>query len=235
MFSLIIIDVKDIKYVINYDFPSSLEQYVHRIGRTGRAGAVGTAYTFFTPSNYKLAHELVAILTEAGQEVPPQLAAIRGNSPSPLSPLPSPLSPLPSPLSPLPSFSPSLYLTDEFMQVEEAEEAEDDGEAVAVADQATADIVAARVAARTAAVAVPHMDRAVGRLTDQVAADLLMARVAVLRTDQAAVLPLMGRAQELRMDLQVVHRMGHQQLVLLAIHHHQATEPMDLHPQQEVA
>jgi ATP-dependent RNA helicase DDX5/DBP2 len=52
---------------------------VHRIGRTGRAGAVGTAYTFFTPSNYKLAHELVAILSEAGQEVPPQLAAIRGS------------------------------------------------------------------------------------------------------------------------------------------------------------
>ena len=120
------------------------------------------------------------------------------------------------------------------MQVEEEEAAEDDGEAVAVADQATADIAAARVAARTVAVAVPHMDRAVGRLTDQVAADLLMARMAVLRTDRAAVLPLMGRAQELRMDLRVVHRMGHQQLVLLAIHH-QATEPMDLHPQQEVA
>lgn len=33
------IDVKDIKTVINYDFPGSLEDYVHRIGRTGRAGA----------------------------------------------------------------------------------------------------------------------------------------------------------------------------------------------------
>jgi len=71
------LDVKDIKYVINYDFPSSLEQYVHRIGRTGRAGAVGTAYTFFTPNNYKLAHELIGILTEAGQPVPPPLAALR--------------------------------------------------------------------------------------------------------------------------------------------------------------
>lgn len=50
---------------------------MHRIGRTGRAGAVGTAYTFFTPGNYKLAHELVGILSEAGQEVPPQLAAMR--------------------------------------------------------------------------------------------------------------------------------------------------------------
>jgi len=74
------LDVKDIKYVINYDFPSSMEQYVHRIGRTGRAGAVGTAYTFFTPNNSKLAFELVGILSEAGQQVPPQLASMTGGS-----------------------------------------------------------------------------------------------------------------------------------------------------------
>jgi len=43
-----ILDVKDIKYVINFDFPNNVEDYVHRIGRTGRAGATGTAYTFFT-------------------------------------------------------------------------------------------------------------------------------------------------------------------------------------------
>jgi ATP-dependent RNA helicase DDX5/DBP2 len=67
------LDVKDIKYVINYDFPGSAEQYVHRIGRTGRAGAAGTAYSFFTPANYKLAKEIVEILAEAAQPVPPQL------------------------------------------------------------------------------------------------------------------------------------------------------------------
>jgi len=67
------LDVKDIKYVINYDFPGSLENYVHRIGRTGRAGAVGTAYSFFTPANFKLAKELMDILHEAKQVVPPQL------------------------------------------------------------------------------------------------------------------------------------------------------------------
>jgi len=67
------LDVKDIKYVINYDFPGSLENYVHRIGRTGRAGAVGTAYSFFTPANFKLAKELQDILVEARQVVPPQL------------------------------------------------------------------------------------------------------------------------------------------------------------------
>nr|POE46097.1 dead-box atp-dependent rna helicase 20 [Quercus suber] len=63
------LDVKDVKYVINYDFPRSLEDYVHRIGRTGRAGAKGTAYTFFTAANARFAKELISILEEAGQKV----------------------------------------------------------------------------------------------------------------------------------------------------------------------
>lgn len=41
-------DVKDITHVLNYDYPNNSEDYVHRIGRTGRAGAKGTAITFFT-------------------------------------------------------------------------------------------------------------------------------------------------------------------------------------------
>lgn len=68
--------MKDIKCVVNYDFPSSLEDYVHRIGRTGRAGAKGTAFTFFTLSNAKFARDLIKILQEAGQIVPPTLAAL---------------------------------------------------------------------------------------------------------------------------------------------------------------
>ena len=43
------IHVNDIDYVINYDFPQKSEVYVHRIGRTGRAGASGKAITFITP------------------------------------------------------------------------------------------------------------------------------------------------------------------------------------------
>ncbi|XP_074316238.1 DEAD-box ATP-dependent RNA helicase 20-like [Silene latifolia] len=70
------LDVKDIKCVVNYDFPSSLEDYIHRIGRTGRAGATGTAYSFLTQSNSKYARELVKILREAGQVVPPALSAM---------------------------------------------------------------------------------------------------------------------------------------------------------------
>ncbi|XP_076926536.1 DEAD-box ATP-dependent RNA helicase 20-like isoform X2 [Bidens hawaiensis] len=70
------LDVKGIKCVINYDFPTSLEDYVHRIGRTGRAGAKGIAVTFFTHSNVKHARELVNILQEAGQAVPVALSSM---------------------------------------------------------------------------------------------------------------------------------------------------------------
>lgn len=68
------IDVDLIKYVINYDFPRELEDYVHRIGRTGRKTSSGwnegTAISFFARDNYRLARPLIALLTEAGQEVP---------------------------------------------------------------------------------------------------------------------------------------------------------------------
>jgi len=70
------IDVKDIKYVINYDFPTQIEDYVHRVGRTGRAGATGSSYTFFTPDKARHAKDLVRILQEAGQPVPDELAKL---------------------------------------------------------------------------------------------------------------------------------------------------------------
>ncbi|EGF83025.1 hypothetical protein BATDEDRAFT_29115 [Batrachochytrium dendrobatidis JAM81] len=67
------LDVKDVKFVINFDFPNNIEDYVHRIGRTGRANNKGTAYTLFSPDNFKSARDLVKILEEAGQVVDPQL------------------------------------------------------------------------------------------------------------------------------------------------------------------
>lgn len=70
------LDVKDVGVVVNYDMPvgvNGAEDYIHRIGRTGRAGAKGTAHTFFTPGDKKLARELVEILTKAGQEIPDEL------------------------------------------------------------------------------------------------------------------------------------------------------------------
>ncbi len=47
------IDVDDITHVFNYDIPQDQESYVHRIGRTGRAGRKGIAITFITPKEFK--------------------------------------------------------------------------------------------------------------------------------------------------------------------------------------
>merc|ERR1711920_1144131 len=74
------IDVKDIKYVINYDFPMQIEDYIHRVGRTGRAGATGSAYTFFTRDKAKMAKDLIAVLREASQIVPEELERLAGES-----------------------------------------------------------------------------------------------------------------------------------------------------------
>lgn len=67
------LDIRDVKFVINYDFPPNIEDYVHRIGRTGRARTTGTAYTFFTTENAKAARQLVNIMEEANQEIDPRL------------------------------------------------------------------------------------------------------------------------------------------------------------------
>merc|ERR1711988_1863774 len=67
------LDVKDIKYVINYDFPSQIEDYIHRVGRTGRAGATGSSYTFFTADKSRSAPDLIKVLQEASQPVPAEL------------------------------------------------------------------------------------------------------------------------------------------------------------------
>ncbi|XP_047071219.1 DEAD-box ATP-dependent RNA helicase 5-like [Lolium rigidum] len=67
------LDIPDVEVVINYSFPLTTEDYVHRIGRTGRAGKKGVAHTFFMQENKGLAGELVNVLREADQVVPPSL------------------------------------------------------------------------------------------------------------------------------------------------------------------
>ncbi|XP_039016944.1 DEAD-box ATP-dependent RNA helicase 14-like isoform X1 [Hibiscus syriacus] len=67
------LDVKDIRVVINYDFPTGIEDYVHRIGRTGRAGATGLAFTFFGDQDSKHASDLIKILEGANQKMPAEL------------------------------------------------------------------------------------------------------------------------------------------------------------------
>lgn len=64
------LDVPDIVCVINYSFPLTIEDYVHRIGRTGRAGKGGVAYTLFTSNEKALAGSLAGVLRKAGEEIP---------------------------------------------------------------------------------------------------------------------------------------------------------------------
>lgn len=71
------LDIKEVKHVINYDLPKEIEEYVHRIGRTGRLGNTGKATSFYDPSRSEdqaLGQYLVKILSDSQQEVPDFLA-----------------------------------------------------------------------------------------------------------------------------------------------------------------
>lgn len=67
------LDIPNVEFVVNYSFPLTVEDYVHRIGRTGRAGKTGISHTFFTSFDKPRAGELVNVLREAGAEVPQAL------------------------------------------------------------------------------------------------------------------------------------------------------------------
>ncbi|MCO5552301.1 hypothetical protein L7F22_005813 [Adiantum nelumboides] len=64
------LDVPDVSQVVNYELPKEIDSYVHRIGRTGRAGKMGTAVSFFCDKDTSLAKPLVKLLTESKQTVP---------------------------------------------------------------------------------------------------------------------------------------------------------------------
>jgi probable ATP-dependent RNA helicase DDX4 len=77
------LDIEKVNHVINHDLPQTIDEYVHRIGRTGRCGNLGKAISFFDPSNEndtKLARSLVMILTQAQQEIPEWLNEAAENS-----------------------------------------------------------------------------------------------------------------------------------------------------------
>ena len=65
------LDIPNVKHVINYDLPNDIDEYVHRIGRTGRVGNLGRATSFFTEKNRNILRDLVDLLNEAKQEIPP--------------------------------------------------------------------------------------------------------------------------------------------------------------------
>ncbi|XP_034720052.1 probable ATP-dependent RNA helicase DDX4 isoform X3 [Etheostoma cragini] len=65
------LDIQDVQHVVNFDLPNNIDEYVHRIGRTGRCGNTGKAVSFYDPeADGQLARSLVTILSKAQQEVP---------------------------------------------------------------------------------------------------------------------------------------------------------------------
>ncbi|KAI6212265.1 hypothetical protein M3Y94_00000300 [Aphelenchoides besseyi] len=74
------LDVDNITAVVNFDFPNNSEDYVHRIGRTGRRDNKGTAYSFFTFADASKARDLIKVLEEARQVVPDSLKSLVANS-----------------------------------------------------------------------------------------------------------------------------------------------------------
>ncbi|KAK5076088.1 DEAD-box ATP-dependent RNA helicase [Lithohypha guttulata] len=64
------LDIPNVTHVVNYDLPTDIDDYVHRIGRTGRAGNTGLSTAFFNRGNRGIVRDLLELLKEANQEVP---------------------------------------------------------------------------------------------------------------------------------------------------------------------
>ncbi|KAG7961649.1 hypothetical protein I3843_09G027300 [Carya illinoinensis] len=64
------LDIPHVGHVVNFDLPNDIDDYVHRIGRTGRAGKTGLATAFFNENNSSMARPLADLMQEANQEVP---------------------------------------------------------------------------------------------------------------------------------------------------------------------
>lgn len=67
------LDIPNVTNVVNFDLPTNIDDYVHRIGRTGRAGNTGSALAFVNEKNSGIARDLRDLLDENDQEVPPWL------------------------------------------------------------------------------------------------------------------------------------------------------------------
>ncbi|KAJ1651697.1 RNA-dependent ATPase rok1 [Dispira simplex] len=71
------IDFKGVNLVVNYDFPQTIQSYIHRIGRTGRAGRKGEAVTFFTKDDLTYLKSIVNVMRSSGCEVPEWMLQVK--------------------------------------------------------------------------------------------------------------------------------------------------------------
>ncbi|KAK9504390.1 hypothetical protein O3M35_010730 [Rhynocoris fuscipes] len=79
------LDIPHVKHVINFDLPNDVEEYVHRIGRTGRMGNLGLATSFFNDKNRNLVRDLVDLIVDSKQELPSWLQNLSTEMKAPLS------------------------------------------------------------------------------------------------------------------------------------------------------
>ncbi|KAL9965710.1 hypothetical protein ACROYT_G029552 [Oculina patagonica] len=70
------LDIPNVRHVVNFDMPTDIEEYVHRIGRTGRVGHTGLATSFFNDKNRNVAKDMVELLNDTRQEVPQWLESL---------------------------------------------------------------------------------------------------------------------------------------------------------------
>ncbi|KAK5841765.1 DEAD-box ATP-dependent RNA helicase 37 -like protein [Gossypium arboreum] len=75
------LDIPHVAHVVNFDLPNDIDDYVHRIGRTGRAGKTGLATAFFNEGNLSMARPLAELMQEANQEVPAWLTRYASRAP----------------------------------------------------------------------------------------------------------------------------------------------------------
>ena len=74
------LDIPKVKHVINYDLPNSIEEYVHRIGRTGRIGNKGMATAFFYKErDTHLARALVKVLSQVSRPYLGRIWVVQGS------------------------------------------------------------------------------------------------------------------------------------------------------------
>merc|ERR1712000_780781 len=73
------IDITDIEYVINYDFPQTVEDYIHRIGRTARGERQGTSYSLITSEHCRCIKQLIEVMERSKQEVPREVHELARN------------------------------------------------------------------------------------------------------------------------------------------------------------
>ncbi|KAI9303451.1 P-loop containing nucleoside triphosphate hydrolase protein [Cunninghamella echinulata] len=71
------LDFKGVNLVINYDFPQTVQSYIHRIGRTGRAGRQGEAITYFTKDDIEYLRTIVNVMKESGCDVPDWMLSLK--------------------------------------------------------------------------------------------------------------------------------------------------------------